>query len=302
MSAAAAGAAAIIAALGLVLAAAGARAQVPNASGLAGDARDARDLAARVAQAGGGTVRLQYPVRPGVCGGGGDGVTVFSASGAADDRVTVRWTNAGRDCEPGPARLTLTVEGGTPRALRVAVGGRWRPVTGSAAAGSVGEGTAAASVHDLGTVSGPVAAAYLLDVAPHIEGAAAERAVLGAAIADATVVWPGLLRLARNGQASDAARRAATFWAGQFACDAVRSRVRTPDRTDTAGREVRKQVVFALSQRAGDERVATLTRVARADRDPEVRCAALFWLGQPSGASEPARRAVDLYEEVLHGP
>jgi HEAT repeat protein len=52
--------------------------------------------------------------------------------------------------------------------------------------------------------------------------------------------------------------------------------------------------VFALSQRPQSEGVPILIRLARTDRDPEIRRDALFWLGQ---SNDP--RALDLFEELL---
>jgi HEAT repeat protein len=57
---------------------------------------------------------------------------------------------------------------------------------------------------------------------------------------------------------------------------------------------VKKQAVFALSQRRNGEAVQALIQVARNNRDPEVRRTALFWLGQ---TNDP--RAVALFEEIL---
>jgi HEAT repeat protein len=57
---------------------------------------------------------------------------------------------------------------------------------------------------------------------------------------------------------------------------------------------VRKQAVFALSQRSAEEGVPALIRIARSNPDPELRKTALFWLGQ---SDDP--RALDLFEEIL---
>jgi HEAT repeat protein len=57
---------------------------------------------------------------------------------------------------------------------------------------------------------------------------------------------------------------------------------------------VRKQAVFALSQRPSDEAVPALIRIARSNREPEIRRTALFWLGQ---SEDP--RALGLFEEIL---
>jgi len=59
-------------------------------------------------------------------------------------------------------------------------------------------------------------------------------------------------------------------------------------------REIREQAVFALSQRPKDEGVPALIRVARTNKDPEIRKRALFWLGQ---SGDP--RALALFEELL---
>jgi HEAT repeat protein len=59
-------------------------------------------------------------------------------------------------------------------------------------------------------------------------------------------------------------------------------------------REVRKQAVFALSQRPKQDGVPALIQIARTNRDPEIRKTALFWLGQ---SKDP--RALALFEEIL---
>ena len=58
--------------------------------------------------------------------------------------------------------------------------------------------------------------------------------------------------------------------------------------------EIRKQAVFALSQRPADESVPALIRIARTSPHREVRKSALFWLGQ---SGDP--RALALFEELL---
>ena len=65
-------------------------------------------------------------------------------------------------------------------------------------------------------------------------------------------------------------------------------------RDDRGDLEVRKQAIFALSQRSTDEAVPALMRIARTNGDPELRKTALFWLGQ---SEDP--RAVTLFEEIL---
>jgi hypothetical protein len=268
------------------------------ALGAAPAAGRAQPLAERVARAGDAAVRFHYATRAGVCGdpvrgiaiAGDDGVSYFGGTWHSDDdrRDTAL-------CEPGPARVTLQLRGGAPRAVRLAVGaaalGRARVDAGASASRAV----------DLGAVPAPEAAAYLLDLAGRRDAPPGEGVLLAAVIADSTVLWPRLLGLARDGNVAHATRRDAAFWAGRAACEALNGSRPRPAPADTADRDVRRQVVFAISQQPGDARAATLTRVARTDRDPAVRCAALFWLGQPAGRRPVDARVLDLYEEVLRG-
>jgi HEAT repeat protein len=118
--------------------------------------------------------------------------------------------------------------------------------------------------------------------------------LLPATLADSITIWPSLLRLARTPSVPQETRRTAVFWLGEAAGTAA---ARTLDSiaTDSAGdREVRKQAVFALSQRSGNEGVPALLRIARTNPDPELRKSALFWLGQ---SEDP--RALALFEEIL---
>ncbi len=261
-------------------------------------AAGAQPLAERVARAGDAAVRFHYAVRAGVCGdpvrgiaiAGDDGVSYFGDSWRSDDGP-----RHAALCEAGPARVTLQLRGGVPRAVRLAVGGA--AIGRTRADGGVPPSRAV----DLGAVSAPEAAAYLLDVAGRSDAPRGDAVLLAAVIADSTVLWPRLLGLARAQHASPDARRDAAFWAGRAACEALTGSRPRPSSADTADRDVRRQVVFAISQQPGDARAATLTRVARTDRDPAVRCAALFWLGQPAGRRPVDARVLDLYEDVLRG-
>jgi hypothetical protein len=281
------------AALGFALA--GSLAAPAVANGQPARGRPSDDIAQQVARAGDAIVRFEFAVRAGVCGDGRGSVTIPGPDGTSRHGMVIdgpgqSWAAA--RCEPGPGRVTLTVRDGMPRSVRFAVGPA-RPLGGRV--------DAAERTVDLGPVPAPAAAAYLLDLAARPDAPPPSRAVLAAAVADSAVVWPRLLGLARDSRPSDAARREATFWAGQYACDAVAAAHPAPARADTADREVRRQVVFALSQQRAAERTAPLVRVAETDRDPAVRCAALFWLGQGGGGTAGDTRVLDLYERVLRG-
>ena len=246
----------------------------------------AQTLAQRIAHAPEGTVHLSYAARPGVCGDGAGSISFDRADGSSGRRRV----NSGHDwdddgpcpCDSGPVRLALEVTHGTVTRLRAYVGGHWR--SGSAAT-------------DLGTVPAADAAHYLLDLARAEDGSAAHDAVFPATLADSVTVWPDLVRLARDQAAARQVREQAVFWLGQAAGDAA-----TKDLTDLVGddsldREVREHAVFALSQQPREVGVPALIQIARANRDPDVRRKAIFWLGQ---TNDP--RAIALFEEILTRP
>jgi hypothetical protein len=232
----------------------------------------AQSLAERVRGAGDGTVRLSFAAREGVCSSGPRSLTILDP-----DAHDEEWES---DCERGPVRVSLRTEGGRVTASETYVGGRWR----------AGQGR----VTDLGTVSAPQAADLLLTLAPDTGGEDGGELVTAAALADSTVVWPRLLRLARDGGVPVETRRQAVFWLSQAAGEEA-TRGLDAIAADTSGdMELRKHAVFALSQRPTDEGVPALIRIARADRHPELRESALFWLGQSDDS-----RALALFEEIL---
>jgi HEAT repeat protein len=174
--------------------------------------------------------------------------------------------------------VALTLQNRRVIGVRTYVGGRWR------------QGSEAT---DLGTVRPQEAAAYLLELA----GSSPELAgdpVLPATLADSVTVWPSLLRLARTSRLPRETRRSAVFWLAQAAGKAPTLALDSIALDDTGDREIRKQAVFALSQRTENEGVPALIRIARTNPDRELRKTALFWLGQ---SEDP--RALDLFEEIL---
>jgi hypothetical protein len=254
----------------------------------------AQSLAQRIARAPEGTVRFSYAARPGVYGNGRNIITWDCQDGSGkcrsqqingnmSDVDESDWASA---CDSGPVRIALTLRGGAVTDLRAYVGGDWR-------AGAAGT--------DLGTVGAREASAYLLTVAARATtgSRAAEKAIFPAMLADsvAPTVWRELLAIARDPAVSRKVRRSAVFWVGQAAGDAATRGL--TDLVDDGGtdREVREQAVFALSQRPREEGVPALIRIARENRDPELRRKAIFWLGQ---SEDP--RALALFEELLSRP
>jgi HEAT repeat protein len=247
-----------------------------------GAARAQGPLGDRIAAVRDGTVRFAYAVREGICG---DGETFIRDRSRGDDNVTTFDARGGRewrhrDCEPGPARVSITQEKGEVIRVRLYVGGAWGRPDGN--------------VTDLGTVPAPTAAKALIALASR-QGRS-DRAIFAATIADSAVVWPELLALAKNETVSKSVRKDAVFWLSQFAGDAATKGLADLAEDERQDRDVREQAVFALSQLAHDQGVPILIRVARSNRDPALRRKALFWLGQ---SDDP--RALGLFEEILTG-
>jgi hypothetical protein len=248
---------------------------------------EGQSIADRVRNVGNGVVHMSFASRPDACGDGANSISI------GRHNTTVNFgSRHGEDeweadeCEPGPVRVSLSVVEGKVTRVRTYVGGSWRAPT-------AGRPTPV----ELGTVSARDATDYLLTLASAAENRAAKEAIMPTIIADSVVVWPRLLRLARDDGVSRDVRKQAVFWLGQAAGEAAARGLDSLVYANDVDREVREQAVFALSQRPRDEGVPLLIRVVRTNRDPEIRKKALFWLGQ---SGDP--RALALFEEILTKP
>lgn len=248
---------------------------------LAAQSLDSRISAAR------GTVAFQYETKPNVCGNG-------HSIELSDDDMSPGWnlrprrsrtmigSSSGRDsdvCELGPARVTLRRDAGQITELRVRVGG-----------------DASSADTELGEVSAAEAAKYLLSVAPKLDGRSADHAVMGAEIADGVVVWPQLLKIARDDGASESSRKAAVFWVSREASDAATQGLTDVATDDDATMSVRQDALFFLAQRPRGEGIPALVRVAESSKSMKLRKDAIFFLAQ---SEDP--RALDLFEKLLTG-
>jgi len=229
----------------------------------------AQTVAERVRRAADGTVRFSFAARPGVCGNGRNNISV------REDRNR----DVESECEPGPVMIALDKQDGRITSLRTYVGAKWR------AGGS--------NITQLGTVAVRDAVDFLLDLAESSNAKAAEQAIFPVTLADSVTPWPRLLRLARDDARPRNVRSQAVFWLGQAAgTEATKGLADIAD--DASGdREVRTAAVFALSQQRASG-VESLLRIARENKDPEIRRQAIFWLGQ---SKDP--RALDYFESVL---
>jgi hypothetical protein len=210
-------------------------------------------------------VRMSFAARPGVCGNGPNSINVRNS--------TEEWDSG---CDAGPVRVALRIRQGRAADVRTYVGGHWREQAGTTS--------------DLGSVRPQEAAFFLIGLAER----GSQDAILPATLADSTVIWPALVRLARNRSVGSEVRKSAVFWLSQAAGAAIAGTLDSIATDPGSDREVRKQAVFALSQRSEAEGVPALVRIARTNRDPEIRKTALFWLGQ---SEDP--RALDLFEQIL---
>ena len=258
-------------------------------------------IAARVAAARDGVVRMSYPSRPGACGHGGDMVRYGRAMWA---RSFTGWGSTDSRCETGPVRVALTVADGRPIGVTTAIGGEWRE-TG-------------ARITDLGTVPSGEAAAYFLSIVPQLEQSRdRDRILLPAMLAADAPVMPALIALARSDARAASTRSHAITWLGLFGGDTASRELRRMIEDAGEPMGVRKQAIFALAHgvdpdpadftylrelfgRAGSESLresvlhamtqddrggsAWLLRIAR---NPEERLAtrktALFWAAQAEG-------------------
>jgi hypothetical protein len=244
---------------------------------LAVQSAGAQSLSQRIARVSDGTVRLSFNVRKGVCGNGssmrhGDG-NISWGNNSSDD---VEWED---NCYTGPGRLVLQRRSGETVGLRFYVGGRWRASTNAT---------------DIGMISAPEVASYLVSLAQTANGDIAGKAIFPATVVDSANVWPAFIRIARDENRPRKARDQAVFWLGQAAGDSATAHLTAIVLDNSVDRDVREHAVFALSQRPRDEGVPALISVAKTNRDPELRKKALFWLGQ---SHDP--RALDLFEQLI---
>jgi len=246
-----------------------------------------QSLERRVAGAPEGSVRFSFTAKPGVYGNGRNMISWDCDKGNCHNRQVDNYSDGDHNdwntpCDSGPVRVALTKRGATITDLRVYVGGEWRPST---------------TATDLGTVGTKDATTYLLSLALRDESRAAEKAIFPAVLADSVTIWPDLLKIAKADNVSRKVRRSAVFWLGQAAGDAATRGLTDLVDDGSADHEVRETAVFALSQRPREEGVPALIRIARQNKDPELRRKAIFWLGQ---SDDP--RALALFEELLTKP
>jgi hypothetical protein len=239
----------------------------------------AQSLSRRIADAPDGKVRLEFAARPDLCGNGNyiSRGTHNRMSWDSDYSDDVEYTE---DCMKSPVRLVVQKRSGQIVKIRTYVGGRWRAPEGT--------------VTNIGPVSTREATDYLMSFASTANSQVGSEAIFPMTLADSVEVWPSLLRLARDDSRPNGIRTQSVFWLGQIAGETITRNLADLTGEASVDREIRKQAVFALSQRPQRDGVPALIQIARSNRDPEIRKNALFWLGQ---SRDP--RALALFEEIL---
>lgn len=182
----------------------------------------------------------------------------------------------------GPVQVRVTLENGIAHRVQYWVG----PLRDR-------EGT------NLGAVSAPEAAQWLMSVVQRGSPGASAKAIMPAVLADSALVWPVLLEVAKDRDTrSRSTRRDAMFWLSRFASGKVAGHPNDPffepDDNPSEDEDVKMHAVFVLSQLPRREGIPQLLDLARTHPSWRVRTQALFWLGQ-SGDD----RALELFESVL---
>ena len=236
----------------------------------------AQSLASRVADVGTDAVSFHFAARPGVCGDGEH----FIRTGKHQYHGSWSAHRGMEPCHAGPVQVRLTLEDGVVNRVQYWVG----PLRDRAA-------------RNLGAVSAPEAARYLMTLVERGSPRVSAKAVMPAVLADSAVVWPALLSIAKDGFRSTATRKETMLWLSRFASGAVAGDPNEPfleHESATEDEELKQQAIFVLSQLPRNEGVPQLIDVAKSRQSWRVRSHALFWLGQSGDA-----RALPLFESLL---
>jgi len=238
-------------------------------------------IAERVRAAGTRTVAFTTSARPEVCG---DGIDVVSDGLGGEMRFYneyydgTTWTR--RPCVHGALRVMLRVVDGIPSRVRVTAGSL--PVL-------------ADTVVDLGVVRAADAGDYLWTLARGDLGRVSEQALLPLLLVDSVPRWDILASAARDTTRMLRYRRRASDLLARGAA----STLGVAGWSDDPAAVQRRAVVDALAARRNrdSDTVPDLLEIARANRHPDARAAAIHRLGQ---TADP--RAIDLFATLLRLP
>jgi hypothetical protein len=235
----------------------------------------------RVRAAGTRTVSFTTRARPEVCG---DGIDVVSDGLGGEMQFYNEyydgsmWTR--RPCVHGPLRITVRAVDGVPSRLRVTAGDL--PAL-------------ADTVVDLGVVSTADAGAYLRILARDDHGRVSEQALLPLLLVDSVPRWDILAVAARDTTRMLRYRRRASDLLARGAASTLGAAGWSDDPAAVQRRAV--VAAFAARRPRDADPVADLLEIARSNRHPDARAAAIQQLGQ---TADP--RAIDLFAALLRLP
>jgi hypothetical protein len=247
---------------------------------------NAQTLAARVARAADGEVRMEIPSRPGTCGDGRDVIGYRNALFTRNSQTIGIWS--GVRCVAGPLRVTLTISEGEVTHLRTQVGGSW-----------AGNDT---RVTDFGLVAPAEASAFLFSLVTRLERASRkDRLLLAAVLADEAPVLQPLLALARDRERATSMRQHAIQWLGLLGDMSVVEPLMALARNDPEDdKNIGSAALMALSildGEAGIRAAGWLIERALDERENlNLRKNALFWAGQREATA--TARLVRVYRDA----
>lgn len=224
-------------------------------------------VASRIEAVQNGTVRLTYAAGAGVCGNGsswyrsrdGRSGTFYGSWNGSTSAREIENT-----CEQGPVRVVIVREQGDSKAIRMYVGGRWRPDTG---------------ITDLGNVSAVDAGAWLLRQAERGPTKIARSALQAAILGDSIQAGQVLLRIARDESRPQDVRNSAVNWLGEMVGERV-SATLDSIAYEPGDRDIRRTAIFTLSRRPKEEAIPALQKMAETLPDRELRRTAIMALAQ----------------------
>lgn len=238
-------------------------------------------LAARIAAAPAGDIRMEYATREGTCGDGRGMIGFGRLFHSASVEGMGRWRN--ENCRPGDARVTIVRREGAVVEVRTAIGGSWSDASGSSGATS------------LGRVPAAEAANYFMGIGESGDGRVARSALWAAALADSAPLARRFLAIATNESRPWNGRRTAMQLAGATGDAAIVPELERLARSGVGDDSVeRKKDVGNVAKGAAEALavvpegagVDALVRLAADARSPGVRKSAVFHAansGDPRG-------------------
>jgi hypothetical protein len=225
-----------------------------------------QDVAAVVARARNGEVRVSFSPRDGVCGDGADMIIADHKRYLYPETETYGTFPRERMCIDGGVRVSIRKEGGTVVAIRTYAGGAWERSTHD--------------VTDAGAISQSSAMNFFLGIASSSrDESVAAGAVMPGSLATLSGLIPRLRDLARDRSRPEAVRVHALNWIGQTGGDEARDVLERIAYDDSMPIAVRSRALKGLWEMRA---MNSLVEFAESSEPSELRKTAISWLEQKS--------------------